>query len=79
MKKINPVEKFLRSNPRIASIIYFSTLGYIGFNIYSDIILSEPNNSSNSFLGTIIFFFFLYMTYIVIMIQKDNNDKKKSK
>ena len=50
MKKINPVEKFLRSNPRIASIIYFSTLGYLGFNIYSDIILSESNNSSNSCL-----------------------------
>ncbi|MAH82004.1 MAG: hypothetical protein CMC21_01960 [Flavobacteriaceae bacterium] len=72
---MNPIEKYLRSNPKIASIIYFSTLGFIVLTIYSDIISTEPILYIPDEIDTLVFFFFLYITYIAIMIQKDKKDK----
>ena len=73
---MNPIEKYLRSNPKIASIIYFSTLGFIVLTIYSDIISTEPILYIPDEIDTLVFFFFLYITYIAIMIQKDKKEIK---
>ena len=75
---MNPIEKFLRSNHKVASIIYFCTLGFIALTIYSDIISTEPILNIPDEIDTLIFFFFLYITYIAIMIQKDKNEMRNN-
>ena len=75
---MNSTEKFLRKNTRFSSILYFSSLGYFVFFIYSDIYLIEPILEIPDIIDTLMFFWFLYITYIVIVIQKDLKDKKQS-
>ncbi len=69
---MNPIENFLRSKPGVATILYFSTLAYLIYAIYSD----DPRTDLSNFPSTLVFFAFLYLTYIAIMIQKDKKDKK---
>ncbi len=76
---MNSLEKYLRTNTKLSTILYFSTLAYIIFTIYSDIYLEQPIINIPDSIDTLVFFFFLYITYIAIMIQKDNKEKKSSK
>ncbi|MDG2397117.1 MAG: hypothetical protein P8M03_05640 [Flavobacteriaceae bacterium] len=75
---MNTIENFLRSKPGVATILYFSTLAYIIYTIYSDYIAEDPRTDLSDFPNTLVFFLFLYLTYIAIMIQKDKKDKKKN-
>ncbi len=75
---MNSLEKYLRTNTKLSTTLYFSTLAYIILTIYSDIYMKEPIINIPDLIDTVIFFFFLYITYIAIMIQKDNKDKKSS-
>ena len=75
---MNSLEKYLRTNTKLSTILYFSTLAYFIFNIYSRIYMKEPIINIPDSIHTLIFFFFLYITYIAIIIQKDNKDKKSS-
>ncbi len=71
---MNSVEKYLRKNTKL----YFSSLVYFIFFIYSDIYLIEPIIDIPEITDSLIFFWFLYITCIVIMNLKDLNDKKGS-
>ncbi len=76
---MDSIEKYLRTNTRLSTILYFLTLLYIIFTIYSDIYLEQPIINIPDSIDTLFFMFFLYITYIAIMIQKDNKEKKSSK
>ena len=71
---MNSVEKYLRKYTKL----YFSSLVYFIFFIYSDIYLIEPIIDIPEIIDSLIFFWFLYITCIVIMNLKDLNDKKGS-
>ena len=75
---MNSIEKYLRKNTKLSTILYFSSLVFVIFFIYSDIYLIEPIIDIPEIIDSLMFFWFLYITYIVIMIQKDLNDKKRS-
>ena len=75
---MNLIEKYLRTNTKLSTILYFLSLVYFIFFIYSDIYLIEPIIVIPEIIDSLMFFWFLYITYIVIMIQKDLKDKKKN-
>ena len=75
---MNSIEKYLRKNTKLSTILYFSSLIYFIFFIYSDIYLIEPIIDIPEITDSLIFFWFLYITCIVIMNLKDLNDKKGS-
>ena len=75
---MNSIEKYLRTNTKLSTILYFSSLAYFVFFIYSDIYSIEPIIDIPEIIDSIMFFWFLYITYLIIKIQKDLNDKKRS-
>ena len=59
------LEKFIYSVKYLAQILYFGSIGLIGYDIYCNVI-NDTEFISNSFVSGLLTFVFFYMTYLGI-------------
>ena len=60
---MNLIEKYLRTNTKLTTILYFLSLVYFIFLIYSDIYLVEPILDIPEIIDALMFFWFIYNLY----------------
>ena len=63
IRDMEKLEKFIYSVKYLAQILYFGSVGLIGYDIYYYVI-NDTEFISNSFVSGLIIFVFFYMTYL---------------
>tara|TARA_B100000927_G_C16233505_1_gene376413 strand:+ start:83 stop:289 length:207 start_codon:yes stop_codon:yes gene_type:complete len=56
------LEKFIYSVKHLPSILYFGSVGLLGFEIYYNI--AKDKEFLNEYVETVLFILFFYMTYL---------------
>ena len=70
----DPIEKLIYSNKYLPSLLYFGSVGLIGYNIYCNII--KETEFLNEYTETTLYILFFYMTYKALKrIEKLKNNK----
>ncbi len=63
IRDMEKLEKFIYSVKYLPQILYFGSVGLIGYDIYYYVI-NDTEFISNSFVSGLIIFVFFYMTYL---------------
>ena len=70
----DPIEKLIYSNKYLPSLLYFGSVGLIGYNIYCNII--KETEFLNEYTETPLYILFFYITYKGLKrIEKLKNNK----
>ncbi|MFL2607279.1 MAG: hypothetical protein ACJ0PA_01170 [Flavobacteriaceae bacterium] len=70
----DPIEKLIYSNKYLPSLLYFGSVGLIGYNIYCNII--KETEFLNEYTETTLYILFFYITYKGLKrIEKLKNNK----